>query len=94
MSETLDITTAQVNDLPLLRGIVEDRGIRQMTDARIRPHGGWQGISVGTLVSIWLCHLLMECDHRPVSVRDWAGSPDAHRERVVGHHAARHGSNG
>ena len=41
-------------------------------DARIQPHGGWQGISVGTVVSIWLCHLLMERDHRLVAVREWA----------------------
>jgi len=74
MSETLDITTEQINDLPLLLGIVEDMGIRRMIDARIQPHGGWQGISVGTLVSIWLCHLLMERDHRLVSVRDGAAA--------------------
>ena len=74
MSETLDITTEQINDLPLLLGIVEDRGIRRMIDARIQPHGGWKGISVGTLVSIWLCHLLMERDHRLVSVRDWVAA--------------------
>jgi transposase len=74
MTETLEITTEQINDLPLLLGIVEDMGIRQMIDARMRPHGGWQGISVGTVVSIWLCHLLMERDHRLVSVRDWAAA--------------------
>ncbi len=74
MSETLDITTEQINDLPLLLGIIEDMGIRRMIDARIQPHGGWQGISVGTVVSIWLCHLLMERDHRLVSVRDWAAA--------------------
>ncbi len=74
MSETLDITTEQINDRPLLLGIIEDVGIRRMIDARIQPHGGWQGISVGTVVSIWLCHLLMERDHRLVSVRDWAAA--------------------
>ena len=74
MSETLDITTEQINDLPLLLGIIEDMGIRRMIDARIQPHGGWQGISVGTVVSIWLCHLLMERDHRLMSVRDWAAA--------------------
>ena len=71
MSETLDITTEQINDLPLVLGIIEDMGIRRMIDTRITPHGGWQGLSVGTVVSIWLCHLLMERDHRLVSVRDW-----------------------
>jgi transposase len=74
MNETLEITTEQINDLPLLLGLVEERGIRQAIDARIRPHGHWQGISVGTVVSIWLCHLLMERDHRLVVVREWAAA--------------------
>jgi Domain of unknown function (DUF4277) len=74
MSETLEITTEQINDLPLLLGLVEEMGIRQAIDAQIRPHGGWQGVSVGTVVSIWLCHLLMERDHRLVVVREWAAA--------------------
>lgn len=74
MTATLEITTEQINDLPLLLGIVEDMGIRQAIDAQIRPHGHWQGLSVGTVVSIWLCHLLMERDHRLVAVRDWAAA--------------------
>jgi transposase len=74
MNETIEITTEQINDLPLLLGIVEELGIRRLIDAQIRPHGGWRGISVGTVVSIWLCHLLMERDHRLVAVRDWAAA--------------------
>src|SRR5579864_6572261 len=74
MNETIEITTEQINDLPLLLGIVEEMGIRRRIDAQIRPHGGWQGISVGTVVSIWLCHLLMERDHRLVAVREWAAA--------------------
>jgi len=74
MTKTLEITTEQINDLPLLLGLVEDMGIRQQIDAQIRPHGHWQGISVGTVVSIWLCHLLMERDHRLAVVRDWAAA--------------------
>ena len=74
MTETLEITTEQINDLPLLLGIVEELGIRRLIDAQIRPHGGWQGFSVGTVVSIWLCHLLMERDHRLVVVREWAAA--------------------
>ncbi len=84
MSETLDITTEQINDRPLLWGIVEDMGIRRMIDARIQPHGGWQGISVGTIVGIWLCYILMERDHRLVSVRDWAAARERTLEALVG----------
>jgi hypothetical protein len=39
MNETLEITTEQINDLPLLLGIVEAMGIHQAIDAQIRPHG-------------------------------------------------------
>ncbi len=84
MTETVDITTEQINDLPLLWGIIEDMGIRRMIDARIVPHGGWQGISVGTVVSIWLCHLLMERDHRLVSVREWAAARGRTLEALLG----------
>lgn len=34
MTETLDITTEQINDLPLLWGIVEDMGI--MVDPKVK----------------------------------------------------------
>ncbi len=47
MSETFAITSEQINDLPLLLGIVEEMGVRRVIDAQIRPHGNWEGISVG-----------------------------------------------
>jgi transposase len=70
MIENLTITSEQINDLPLLLGIVEEMGVRRVVDAQIKPHGNWEGISVGTAVSLWLCHLLMERDHRVVSLRE------------------------
>src|SRR5260370_26371765 len=72
MNEDCTITSEQINDLPLLLGISEGLGVRRLIDAQIRPHGNWEGISVGTAVSGWLCHLLMERDHRVVRVREWA----------------------
>jgi transposase len=86
MTETLEITTEQINDLPLLLGLVEEMGIRQRIDAQIRPHGRWQGISVGTVVSIWLCHLLMERDHRLVVVREWAAARAQTLNALLGVH--------
>ena len=67
----LTITTEQVNSLPLLLGIITDMGIRDLIDTHIQPHGNWDGASVGTVVSIWLSHILQERDHTMVSVRDW-----------------------
>jgi len=71
-SPALTITNEQVNSLPLLLGILMDMGIRDLIDAHVTPHGNWEGASVGTLLSIWLSHILQERDHRMVAVRDWA----------------------
>lgn len=68
----LTITNEQVNSLPLLLGILIDMGIRDLIDAHVTPHGNWEGASVGTVLSIWLSHILQERDHRLVTVRDWA----------------------
>lgn len=68
----LTITTEQVNSLPLLLGIMSDMGIGDLLDTQITPHGNWEGASVGSIVSIWLSHILQERDHTMVSVRDWA----------------------
>jgi hypothetical protein len=50
---------------------MEDMGIRTLIATHVTPHGAWQGASVGTVVSVWLCHLLADRDHRLVAVRDW-----------------------
>ncbi len=68
---TLTITNEQVNSLPLLLTIIEEMGIRTLIDEHLVPHGQWEGASVGTLISIWLCHILQQRDHRLVVVRDW-----------------------
>jgi hypothetical protein len=68
---TLTLTHEQINSVPLLLGGIEQRGIRDVIDAHVTPHGAWQGASVGTLVSLWLCHILSARAHCLVAVRDW-----------------------
>lgn len=55
---TLTITNEQVNSLPLLLGIITDMGIRDLIDTHVPPHGNWEGASMGTVLSIWLSHIL------------------------------------
>lgn len=68
----LILNTEQINHVPLLLGVMEQMGIRELIDVHVKPHGAWQGASVGTVVSIWLCHILAQRNHRLVAVRDWA----------------------
>jgi transposase len=65
------ITSEQVNSLPLLLGLMVDMGLPTLLDTHVTPHGNWEGASVGTVVSLWLSHILQERDHTMVSVRDW-----------------------
>lgn len=75
--DVLDVRTEALDDIPLLLGIIKEMGIQELIDSTVKPDGHWQGISMGTAVSIWLCYLLTTQDHRLVAVRDWA---KAHRE--------------
>jgi transposase len=70
-SEEWNLTNEQVNDLPLLLGIMEGTGIRRHIDEQMVQHGGWDGISLGTMIEIWLAYMLTEQDHRLVAVREW-----------------------
>jgi transposase len=72
----LTITSEQVNSLPLLLGLIMDMGIRDRIDTHVTPHGNWGGASVGTVLSIWLSHILQERDHTMVAVRDWVADRD------------------
>jgi transposase len=72
IAPTLTITNEQVNSLPLLLGIITEMGLRDLIDTHLTPHGNWEGASVGTVVSIWLSHILQQRDHRLVTLRDWA----------------------
>ena len=56
------VTNEQINDVPLLLGILEDMDIRRHIDAHVEQHGSWEGISAGTIVEIWLCYMLTEQD--------------------------------
>jgi transposase len=68
----VEVTSEQINDIPLLLGIMEAMGIRQHIDSQVEQHGNWEGISIGTVVEIWLCYILTARDHRLVAVREWA----------------------
>lgn len=73
-SNSTTLINEQVNSVPFLLGLIEDLGIDSLIDAHVHPHGHWQGASVGTLVAIWLAHILSERSHRLVAVRDWAAA--------------------
>ena len=64
----------RLDDIPVIYSQLESLKLRELIDASIEPHGNWQGISLGELLSIWLCYILSEGDHRLSPVESWVES--------------------
>ncbi len=54
-------------------------GIADLLDSYFKPHGNWEGTSLGWTTVVWLTHLLSEGDHRMNQVQGWV----AHREQTL-----------
>jgi transposase len=74
MTEKLTMTTERVDDIPVLLAQSEKMGIADLLDAYFRPHGNWEGTSLGWTTTIWLTHILSEGDHRMNQVQPWAAT--------------------
>jgi len=54
-------------------------GIADLLDSYFKPHGNWEGTSLGWTTVVWLTHLLSEGDHRMNQVQGWV----AHRQQTL-----------
>jgi transposase len=65
------INVERLDDMPLLYGFLEKMDIQSAIDTVIKPHGNWQGLSMGWLVTIWLIHITSVYNHRMDRVQEW-----------------------
>jgi transposase len=79
MTEEMTVTTERVDDIPLLLAQSERMGIADLLDSSFKPHGNWEGTSLGWTTVVWLTHLLSEGDHRMNQVQGWV----AHRQQTL-----------
>ncbi len=79
MTEPLTVTTERVDDIPILLAQSDTMGIPELLDECFKPHGNWEGISLGWTTAVWLAHLLEDADHRMNQVQGWV----AHREQTL-----------
>lgn len=61
----------RIDDLPVLFGLLQQMRIQEIVDAAITPHGNWEGLSPGWVITIWLMHILSKEDHRMEPVQEW-----------------------
>src|SRR5260370_6971119 len=79
MTEQLNGMTERVDDLPLLLTQSAKMGVADLLDDYFKPHGNWEGISLGWTTAVWLVHILSEGDHRMNQVQPWV----AHRMQTL-----------
>lgn len=69
----IDTQIENVDQLPVIYGLLQKMNIQATIDKVIQPHGNWQGLSIGWVIMIWLMHILTEHTHQMDCVREWAG---------------------
>jgi len=70
--QQLTLIAERVDDIPILSASTDRMGLAELFDGHLVPHGNWQGISPGKMLTGWLIHILSEGDHRLNWVQDWA----------------------
>lgn len=81
---SVSVENERLDDLPVIVNMLAGMGIPSQVDQFIKPHGNWQGVSVGQIVLIWLSYILTEADHRMNHVRDWVASRRHALEHLIG----------
>ena len=82
--EGLRTEIERVDDIPLLYGLLDRMGIQAIVDSTIEPHGNWQGLSPGWVVTIWLVHILSEQSHLMEPVQLWTRKHLTTMRRLTG----------
>lgn len=71
MADNLNVTTEQVDDIPVLLAQGKKIGVPELLDRHFWSHGNWRGTSFGWTSMVWLAHILSEGDHRLNQVEQW-----------------------
>ena len=66
-----DLQIERVDDIPLIYNSLQKMGVQAIVDSIIKPHGNWQGLTPGWVITIWLTHILVRHTHRMDCVQEW-----------------------
>ena len=78
--DSIDTQIENVDQLPVIYGLLQKMNIQATIDKSIQPHGNWQGLSIGWVITIWLLHILTQHNHQMDCVQPWVGK---HSNRVT-----------
>lgn len=69
--EVGEVRVERLDNIPVIFGHLQKTRIQATVDRVIEPHGNWQGLSPGWIITIWLIHILSEHTHCMDRVREW-----------------------
>ena len=69
--DNIETQIENVDQLPLIYGLLRKMNIQTTIDKTLLPHGNWQGLSIGWVVMIWLMHILTQQSHQMDCVQAW-----------------------
>lgn len=84
MDTELSLTHERIDDIPLIIGMAERIGLREVLDRHVGRHWNLQGYSYGWLATAWIAYILSEGDHRKSTVEEWSTKRKELLERLVG----------
>ena len=84
MTTKMNITTERIDDFPLLLEVMQGLGLPGIIDKYLKRHGLHQGLSWGWIATIWLAHILTQCNHRKQPVQSWVHQAKETIERISG----------
>jgi len=82
--QDLQIQIERVDDIPIIYGLLQKMDIQANIDSVLEPHGQWQGLTTGWVITIWLMHILSEHSHCMVHVQDWVKERLETLQRLTG----------
>jgi transposase len=71
LADNLNVTTEQVDDIPVLLAQGKKIGLPELLDQHFWSQGNGRGTSFGWTSLVWLAHILSEGDHRLNQVEQW-----------------------
>src|SRR3954464_15039422 len=80
----LTLEHERIDDVPLLLGVMARLHLAEVLDRHLPRHHAHQGLSSGTLASVWLAFILSQADHRKSAVQPWAEGLHHTLEQLTG----------
>jgi transposase len=68
---SIDTEIENVDQLPIIFGLLQKMNVQATIDSVIQAHGNWQGLSIGWVITIWLMHILAQHTHQMDCVQVW-----------------------